>query len=101
MEAKVTPSVARKKALLLAGGPVRLPADFRLPFKASRSTAGPGAGSVAVVFSFGNTRAKKAISREVGDFELRERNGRLGILKGGKAFIKDVELTPTLLHAPF
>ena len=101
MEAKVSPSIARKKALLLAGGPVKIPADFRLPFHASRSTAGPGAGSVSMVFSFGNTRAKKAVSRDAGDFELVEKDGRLAILEGGKSFIEDVELTPTLLHAPF
>ncbi len=101
MEAKVSPSVAKKKALLLAGGPVRIPVDFRLPFHASRSTAGPGAGSVAIVFSFGNTRAKKAISRESGDFELVEREGRLSILREGRPFIDEVELTPTILHAPF
>jgi biotin synthase-related radical SAM superfamily protein len=101
MEAKVSPTVAKNKALLLAGGPIRIPADFRLPFHASRSTAGPGAGSVSIVFSFGNTRAKKAISRDFGEFELVESAGRLSIVKEGKPFIKDVELTPTLLHAPF
>ncbi len=101
MEAKVSPSVAKKKAQLLAGGPVKIPADFRLPFHASRSTAGPGAGSVSIVFSFGNTRAKKTISRESGDFELVENKGRLSILNHGKSFINEVRLTPTLMHAPF
>lgn len=101
MEAKVSPEIAEKKAILLAGGPVRIPADFRLPFKASRSTAGPGAGSVSVVFSFGNTRAKKSVSREAGDFELVDRQGRLAMLRDGEAFIENLELTPTLLHAPF
>ena len=101
MEAKVSPSVARKKALLLAGGSVRIPPGFRLPFQPSRSTAGPGAGSVSVVFSFGNTRAKKTISRESGEFDLVERDGRLSLSKGGSVFIKDLELVPTLLHAPF
>jgi biotin synthase-related radical SAM superfamily protein len=101
MEAKVSPSIARKKALLLAGGPVRIPTDFRIPFPVSRSTAGPGAGSTSVVFSFGNTRAKKEISRQAGDFELFEKDGSLSIHKNGGVFIEDVELIPTLLHAPY
>jgi biotin synthase-related radical SAM superfamily protein len=101
MEAKVKPETARKKADLLAGGPVKIPLDYRLPFLPSRSTAGPGAGSVSIVFAFGNTRAKKPISRESGEFELVEKNGRLGLTKGGKPFVREVELVPTLLHAPF
>ena len=101
MEAKVRPAIARKKAELLAGGPVRIPSDFRLPFFPSRSTAGPGAGSTSIVFSFGNTRAKKPISRESGEFELVEKEGQLSLFRGGKEFIKRIELVPTLLHAPF
>ena len=100
MEAKVRLSVARKKAELLAGGPVRIHDDFRLPFLPSRSTAGPGAGSVSIVFGFGNTRAKKPISRDIGEFELVVSNQGLLIAKDGKPFIKDVVLIPTLLHAP-
>ena len=101
MEAKVSPDIAEKKALLLAGGAVRIPADFRLPFHASRSTAGPGAGSVSIVFSFGNTRAKKTMSRDSGDFDLIQHGTSLSIWKNGGLFIDKVELTPTLLHAPF
>jgi len=101
MEAKVTPGHARKKAELLAGGPILLPEGFRLPFPPSRSTAGPGAGQQEVVFSFGNTRAKKAISRESGEFSLQDRGGGFAILRDGEPFIDDVELQPTLLHAPF
>ncbi len=100
MEAKVTPTTARKKAELLAGGPVSIPKEFRLPFLPSRSTAGPGAGSAAIVFGFGNTRAKKTITRSSGDFELRVTGRRLDILRSGAPFIKDVRLIPTLLHAP-
>ena len=97
----MNPETARKKAELLAGGPVRLPRDFRLPFLPSRSTAGPGAGTVGVVFAFGNTRAKKPVSREAGEFELVQDGDRLFIRRAGKEFIEDVELVPTLLHAPF
>jgi biotin synthase-related radical SAM superfamily protein len=101
MEAKVEPEVARRKAELLAGGMVKIPKDFRIPFLPSRSTAGPGAGAVGIVFAFGNTRAKKPISRESGEFELVDTNGQLSIIRAGKEFIAEVELVPTLLHAPF
>ncbi len=101
MEAEVTPETARLKAELLAGGHVRLPEGFRLPFPASRSTAGPGAGSTSVVFSFGGTRAKKAVSRDPGEFELVSRDGGLSIDRGGETFIRSVTLVPTLMHAPY
>ena len=101
MEAKVREETARLKAELLAGGPVRLPESFRLPFKPSRSTAGPGAGSPEVVFSFEGTRAKKEVTRDRADFELVEMAGVLSIMRLGKPFIHQVELLPTLRHAPF
>jgi len=97
----VKPEIAQKKAELLAGGPVKISADYRLPVLPSKSTAGPGAGSVSIVFAFGNTRAKKPISRESGEFELVETPGKLMILRSGKPFIDEVELIPTLLHAPY
>lgn len=56
---------------------------------------------MGVVFSFGNTRAKKPISRDSGDFELERVGEELVIKKGGRTFIRDVELIPTLLHAPY
>lgn len=101
MEAKVSPRMARLKAELLAGGHVTLPDGFRLPFPASRSTAGPGAGSASSVFAFGGTRAKKAVSREPGEFFLAVEGGRLSITKHGETFIDEVELVPTLMHAPY
>ncbi len=101
MEAKVSAETARRKAELLVGGAVRIPKDFRLPFLPSRSTAGPGAGSTSVVFSFEGTRAKKAISRDEGEFELVQRDDGLSILRRGEVFIDRVELIPTLMHAPY
>jgi len=101
METKVRPDTARQKAELLAGGGVLLPKDLRLPFPPSRSTAGPGAGHASVVFAFGGTRAKKRVSREEGDFELAQDGERFAILRGGKTLIADVELVPTLMHAPY
>lgn len=100
MEAKVSPSVARAKAELLVGGAVKIPKDFRLPFLPSRSTAGPGAGSTSVVFSFGGTRVKKPISRDEGEFELFGDSKGLSIRRDGKVLIEGVELTPTIFHAP-
>jgi biotin synthase-related radical SAM superfamily protein len=101
MEAKVSPGTAMLKAELLAGGHVTIREGLRLPFPASRSTAGPGAGRSAIVFSFGGTRAKKAISREPGEFELVDRDGRFSLERGGKRFIDEVELIPTMMHAPY
>ncbi|HIH01543.1 TPA: radical SAM protein [Thermoplasmata archaeon] len=101
MEAKVSPETVMRKAQLLAGGAVKLPRDFRLPFAPSRSTAGPGAGRQEVVFSFGGARAKKEISRESGEFELVEDKDGLSLLRRGEPFVRRVELVQTLLHAPF
>lgn len=95
------PETARRKAELLAGGPVSLPKHFRLPFRPSRSTAGPGAGSPEIVFSFEGTRAKKAISREAAEFELIDGPDGLSLGRQGERFIDSVELVPTLHHAPF
>jgi len=91
---------ARKKAVLLAGGPVKVAPGIKLPHKLSRSTAGPGAGSVGMVISFQGHRVKKAISRETGDFELVEKGGDYALLKNGKSFLDKVELEPTLFHSP-
>ena len=101
MEAKVSAETARAKARLLTGGAVRTPKDFRLPFPPSRSTAGPGAGVPEVVFSFGGTRVKKAISRAEGEFYLEAADGGLRLTREDEVVADDVELLPTLYHAPF
>ena len=101
MEAQVTAEDAKRKAELLAGGSVLLPAGFEIPFPPSRSTAGPGAGQKEVVFSFGGTRAKKVVSRTEGEFELVESDRGLALIRGGLPFIEHVDLQATLLHAPF
>jgi lipoate synthase len=92
--------IAEKKAILLAGGAVKVPKDFRPPFPVSRSTAGPGAGSTGMVFAFGHTRAKKAISTEQGEFELVGSGPRYELRHNGHPFLEDVELKPTLAHSP-
>ncbi|UCE91680.1 MAG: radical SAM protein [Methanobacteriota archaeon] len=101
MEAKVSSETARTKAELLAGGAVRIPRELRLPFSPSRSTAGPGAGSPEMVFSFGGARAKKAISRTSGEFDLVVEGETARILRRGDVMIREVELLPTLFHAPY
>jgi biotin synthase-related radical SAM superfamily protein len=93
-------SAARKKANLISGGAVRIPKDFHLPFRASRSTAGPGAGSVSVVFCFEGIRVKKAISRDSGEFELIEGPHGLALLWNGDVLADRVELQPTIYHSP-
>jgi len=93
-------SVARKKAILLAGGKVKVASDLRPPFLPSRSTAGPGAGSVGIVLEFEGHRVKKAISREEGDFELAKRGEEFALLREGEVFIEHVHVQPTLAHSP-
>lgn len=91
---------AWKKAVLLTGGAIKVPADFRPPFPLSRSTAGPGAGSPSMVFCFGGTRVKKAISAEEGDFELVKVDDRYSIMRSGETLVDNVTFQPTLHHAP-
>lgn len=93
-------SSAHKKATLIAGGAVKLPSDMHLPFKASRSTAGPGAGSTSIVFCFEGLRVKKSISREDGEFELLTGPDGYSMLHRGVPFIEKVELQPTIYHCP-
>jgi biotin synthase-related radical SAM superfamily protein len=93
-------SPVMKKAILITGGPVKIGVDIRLPFHPSRSTAGPGAGSASVVLSFEGMRVKKAMSREVGEFELIQRDGGFRLLRNGRAFLSDVEIEPTIFHSP-
>jgi biotin synthase-related radical SAM superfamily protein len=92
--------LARKKAILLAGGMVRVPEDLRLPVLPSRSTAGPGAGNVAIVLQFDGHRVKKAISREGGEFELVAKDEGFSLLRNGSPFLERVNIQPTLAHSP-
>ncbi len=78
---------AEKKAILLSGGPLKVPRDFRPPFPVSRSTAGPGAGSTGIVLAFGHTRVKKALSTEQGEFELVGSGPQYAILRNGDPFL--------------
>jgi len=89
-----------KKAQLLLGGDVLLPPGYRMPYRISRSTAGPGAGKRSAVFSFGGMRVKKGISYDSGDFELIDDNGRLSMTKNGEPFLNNVEIKPVVFHSP-
>ncbi|MDD4222080.1 MAG: radical SAM protein [Candidatus Methanomethylophilus sp.] len=90
-----------KKAELSMGGGVRLPAGFVIPYRVSHSTAGPGAGSSALIFAFDGCQVKKAISYEQGEFELGvAAGGRLYLTRDGHPFLDRVELRPVVFHCP-
>lgn len=98
MEADLSP--VEKKAVLICGGNVKVPKDFRPPFRLSRSTAGPGAGSASIVLAFDGMRVKKSISRDEGEFELVGEPEGYSMLRNGQPFIADLELKPVLYHSP-
>jgi len=92
--------IAKNKAILLAGGPVRVSDDFRPPFPVSRSTAGPGAGSASIVLAFSGTRIKKAITTGEAEFSLVGSGPRYMLVRGDEVLVEDVEIIPTVAHAP-
>jgi len=98
MEADLRP--VEKKAILICGGNVKVQNDFRPPFRLSRSTAGPGAGSASIVMAFGGLRVKKSISRDEGEFELIGGPEGYSLLHNGEPFIEELELKPVLYHSP-
>ena len=89
-----------KKAQLILGGDVLLPKGFVMPYRISRSTAGPGAGKRSAVFSFGNMRVKKGISYDSGEFELIDNSGSLSLVRNGEVFLDDVKIEPVVFHSP-
>ncbi|MDR0887700.1 MAG: radical SAM protein [Candidatus Methanoplasma sp.] len=90
----------RKKAELSLGGGIKLPQGFVMPYRLSRSTAGPGAGSTSAVFTFGKYRVKKGISYEAGEFELHDNNGVLSLTRNGEPFLDSVQIRPVVYHCP-
>ena len=90
----------RKKAQLILGGDVLLPRGYKMPYRISRSTAGPGAGKRSAVFSFSGMRVKKGISYDSGEFELIDDNGSLSLKRKGQPFIDGVEIKPVVFHSP-
>ena len=89
-----------RKAELALGGGVRLPEGYVLPFRISRSTAGPGAGLGAAVLAFGRYRVKKPVSYSAGEFELVVDGDRLSLTRGGEPFLDEVRFEPVVRHSP-
>lgn len=90
-----------RKAILTLGGGVLLPKGFELPYRISRSTAGPGAGFGSFAFSFNGYRVKKSVSYESGEFELHQRDdGSLYLTRHGEPFIDDITIEPVVRHCP-
>ncbi|MEM0449450.1 MAG: radical SAM protein [Methanomassiliicoccales archaeon] len=92
--------LARKKALLLTKGAVRVAPNIRLQVRLSRSTAGPGAGTVGIVLRFDLHRVKKSLVLEGGDFELIETGAGYTLFHEGRPFLEKVEVQPVLFHSP-
>lgn len=93
--------IIRKKAELIHYGEIFVSEKIKLPYPLSSSTAGPGAGIKALALSFGGTRLKLGVTNDVNSkFSLVKTNSGYQILRDKKVFIRDVEIIPTLLHAP-
>ena len=93
-------SAAMKKAIILSSGPIKISRDLRLPFRPSLSTAGPGAGSAAIVLGFEGVRVKKAITFEDQELELMSEGDHYILFRNGQKMIDKIEVRPTLFHAP-
>ena len=92
---------ARKKAELLINNKIYIPKEIKIPYPLDRSTAGPGSGSLSVAISFDNKNIKLSVSKNQNvSFSLQKENGKFKILQNGKIFIENVEIIPTLFHAP-
>jgi len=95
-----------KKANLLILSRVYLEPGMKLPFRASRSTAGPGAGERSIHLEFKGHRVKLEVSKD----ESQRLHLRQGIAGGGdqgftlhmdgEVYISGVTLKKPLLHAP-
>ena len=91
----------KKKAELIHWGEIFVPDSVEIPFPLSSSTAGPGAGKKALALSFGETRLKLGVTKDSSvRFSLSMKDENYQILKDGEIFIENVEIIPTLLHAP-
>jgi pyruvate-formate lyase-activating enzyme len=86
------------KARLLSLGEVYVEPDCVLPRTFSRSTAGPGAGAKALVFSFRDARVKLAVSGDERTPLHLTRDGEFKLK--GEVMAKRVRTVPILLHCP-
>ncbi len=92
--------IARKKSELVLGGKVRLPKGYVLPYRLSRSTAGPGAGSSSAVFSFQGSRVKKAVCYDSGEFDLCDTGEKISLMRDGLLFLDNISIEPVVYHSP-
>ncbi len=92
--------IARRKSDLALGGGVHLPEGFVFPYRLSRSTAGPGAGSASAVFAFKGSRVKKSVSFDEGDFELIIKDDGYSLYRNGELFLDGVTIEPVVYHSP-
>lgn len=88
--------IARKKAELILGGNVRVSEEIKIE-RLSKSSAGPGAGSLSLALSFYGTRVKKTVSDKDFEFVL-EKDGKL--TRNGKLFLDNVSIEPIVFHCP-
>ncbi len=96
-------SYLREKAQLLEEGKIFIRQDIVMPCFASRSTAGPDAGTSSYAFEFKGSRVKLEVSRDPGTrFRLskNENHNSFIILDKAKEFIKDVKVLSTPAHSP-
>ncbi|MCQ2069618.1 MAG: radical SAM protein [archaeon] len=89
-----------KKATLALGGGVKLPSGYTLPVRISHSTAGPGAGNDSVVFAFHESKVKKSVSYDTGEFELVVGTNDLSLTHNGEPFLDGVTIEPVVYHCP-
>jgi biotin synthase-related radical SAM superfamily protein len=91
----------KQKAKLLEIGEIHIPREIDMPCFASRSTAGPDAGSSSHAFQFGNTRVKLGLTKSP-DARLRLNHSPEGyaIFLDGKMFVEHVNILPLAAHAP-
>lgn len=90
-----------KKALLLELGEIYIPRELQMPCFASRSTAGPDAGSSSHAFGFGRFRAKLTVSNDPASrLHLVQTGTGFGMRLDGEEFIGDVSILPLIAHSP-
>jgi len=92
--------IARKKAELINASSIFISKEILLPHPLSKSTTGPGAGIPGICLGFANTRIKMGVKKDEGTrFSLVPGNPYT-ILDNDQIFLENVDIIPTLLHAP-
>ncbi|MDD4307976.1 MAG: radical SAM protein [Thermoplasmata archaeon] len=90
-----------RKAKLLEVGEIFIPKEIDMPCFASRSTAGPDAGSGAHAFEFGSARVKLSVTKDPeARVRLEQSPGGFSILLDGEPLVEGVRVLPLVAHAP-